>query len=134
MSTTSGPRPPLDVRGAIDLSSLGRPATPPPGGTAAPDGLVVDVTEQSFGEVVQRSVEVPVVVVLWASYSEVSQTLVTDLVALATEFGGRFLLARVDAEANPQIVQAFGAQSVPAVLAVLKGQGPAFPELLAPAL
>ncbi|WP_372593027.1 tetratricopeptide repeat protein [Actinotalea sp.] len=122
MSTTPGPRPSLDVRGAVDLSSLGRKATPPPGGSAAPDGLVVDVTEQSFGEVVQRSVEVPVVVVLWAAWSEVSTTLVSELVALATEFGGRFLLARVDAEANPQIAQAFGAQSVPAVVAVLKGQ------------
>ena len=122
MSTPSAPRPRLDVRGAIDLSSLGRSDVPPPGGKPAPDGLVVDVTEATFGDVVQRSVEVPVVVVLWASWSEVSTTLVTDLVALATEFGGRFLLARVDADLNPQIAQAFGAQSVPAALAVLKGQ------------
>jgi len=122
MSTTPAPRPRLDVRGAIDLSSLGRPAAPPPGGQPAPDGVVVDVTEATFGDVVQRSVEVPVVVVLWAAWSEASTTLVADLVALATEFGGRFLLARVDADLNPQIAQAFGAQSVPAALAVLKGQ------------
>ncbi len=122
MTTTPGPRPRLDVRGAIDLSSLGRPATPPPGGEPAPDGVVVDVSEETFGDLVQRSTQVPVVVVLWAAWSEASTTVVADLVALATEFGGRFLLARIDAEANPQVAQAFGAQSVPAVVAVLRGQ------------
>ncbi len=122
MSIPPGQRPHLDARGAIDLSSLGRTAAPAPGGDTAPAGVVVDVTEATFGEVVQRSVEVPVVVVLWAAWSGVSTALVTDLVALATEFGGRFLLARVDAEASPQVAQAFGAQSVPAVVAVLRGQ------------
>ncbi len=122
MSIPPGQRPPLDVRGAIDLSSLGRPAAPPPGGAPDPGGVVVDVTEASFGDLVKRSTDVPVVVVLWASWSEASTTLVSDLVALATEFGGRFLLARIDAEANPQVAQAFGTQSVPAVVAVLRGQ------------
>lgn len=122
MSIPPGQRPPLDVRGAIDLSSLGRPAAPPPGGVPDPGGVVVDVTEATFADLVKRSSEVPVVVVLWTAFSEASTTLVGDLVALATEFGGRFLLARIDAEANPQVAQAFGAQSVPAVVAVLRGQ------------
>ena len=126
MSQPAGPRPRLDVRGAVDLSGLGRPPAPAPGGTApAPPGaggVVVDVTEATFGDVVQLSVQVPVVVALWAPWSEVSQRVTADLVAIAGELGGRILLARVDADASPQIAQAFQAQTVPAVVAVLRGQ------------
>ncbi len=124
MTQTPGPEPRLDARGAIDLSGLGRAPAPPPGGTPAGGGtgLVVDVTEAEFPDVVQRSLQVPVVFVLWAQWSEASANLTTDLVRLANEYGGKFLLARVDAEASPQIAQAFQAQSVPSVVAVLKGQ------------
>ena len=45
------------------------------------------------------------------AWSEVSTTVAADLAALADEDGGRWLLARIDAEANPQIAQAFQAQS-----------------------
>ncbi|WP_199423706.1 tetratricopeptide repeat protein [Actinotalea solisilvae] len=126
MTQPTGPRPRLDVRGAVDLSGLGRTPAPAPGGPPAASGgsaFVVDVADETtFGQVVQSSAQVPVVFVLWASWSEASAAVVTDLVALAGEYAGRFLLARVDAEATPQIVQAFGAQGVPAVVAVLRGQ------------
>ncbi|OZB50041.1 MAG: co-chaperone YbbN [Cellulomonas sp. 14-74-6] len=125
MSQSSQPRPRLDVRGAVDLSSFGRPSTPPPGspgGLAAPGAYVVDVDEASFADVVRRSSQHPVVVVLWASWSEVSATVAGQLAAMAQDDGGTWLLARVDAEANPQIAQAFGAQSVPTTVAVLGGQ------------
>lgn len=125
MTQPTGPLPSLDVRGAVDLSALGRTPAPPPGGP--PSGgqggaAVVDVTTATFADLVQQSVQVPVVVVLWASWSEASTAVTSDLVALAGEFGGRFLLARVDVEADPQIGKAFGVQAVPAVVAVLRGQ------------
>ena len=119
------PRPRLDVRGAVDLSSLSRPATPTPGtpgGLPAPGAYVVDVDEATFADVVRRSTQHPVVVVLWASWSEVSSAVAAQLAAFAQDDAGRWLLARVDAEANPQIAQAFGAQSVPTAVAVLGGQ------------
>ncbi|GIG41516.1 tetratricopeptide repeat protein [Cellulomonas phragmiteti] len=119
------PRPRLDARGAVDLSALARPATPPPG---SPGGLetaaayVRDVDQSTFADVVQSSAQHPVVVVLWAPWSEVSQQVAGDLAALAEEDAGRWLLARIDAEANPQVAAAFQAQSVPTVVAVLGGQ------------
>lgn len=140
MSQPTPPRPSLDVRGAVDLSALGRQATPPPGGgeqpaAAAAGGAVVDVTgEADFTQAVQQSLQVPVVFSLWASWSEASQTVTAELVRLAGELDGRVLVARVDAEAVPQVAQAFQAQTVPTVVAVLKGQalplfqGPASPE------
>ena len=125
MSQPTGPRPRLDVRGAVDLSMLNRPATPAPGtpgGLSAPGAYVVDVDQETFPALVQSSTGHPVVVVLWAGWSEVSTTVAADLAALADEDGGRWLLARIDADANPQIAQAFQAQSVPTVVAVLAGQ------------
>lgn len=140
MSQPTPPRPPLDVRGAVDLSALGRRATPPPGGGEQPAATgaataVVDVTgEADFTQAVQQSLQVPVVFALWASWSEASQTVTAELARIAGELDGRILLARVDAEAVPQVAQAFQAQAVPTVVAVLKGQalplfqGPASPE------
>lgn len=121
----SSSRPRLDARGAVDLSALNRPATPPPGtpgGLPKPGPYVVDVDEASFADVVRRSTQYPVVVVLWATWSEVSTGVATQLAAMSDDDAGAWLLARVDAEANPQIAQAFGTQSVPAVVAVLAGQ------------
>ncbi|MCL2092452.1 MAG: tetratricopeptide repeat protein [Micrococcales bacterium] len=116
---TPGPR--LDVRGAVDLSALARTAPGAPGGPAA-GAWVRDVDPTSFAEVVQASTVHPVVVVLWASWSQASRTVVDDLGALAAEDAGRWLLARVDVEANPQIAQAFAVQSVPVVVAMLGGR------------
>ncbi|MDM8086334.1 tetratricopeptide repeat protein [Cellulomonas cellasea] len=125
MSQPPSQQPPLDVRGAIDLSSLARPSTPPPGspgGPPAAGAYTVDVDEAGFPALVQSSTQYPVVVLLWAAWSEVSTALARDLGALAAEYAGRFLLARIDVEASPQVAQAFQVQSVPTVVAVLAGQ------------
>ncbi len=122
LNDPQGPR--LDARGAVDLSALAKPTPPPgtPGGLPTPGAYVVDVDEASFPELVRHSTQYPVLVVLWATWSEASQQVVADLAALADEDAGRWLLARVDFDANPQIAQAFGAQSAPMVAAVLAGQ------------
>lgn len=125
MAQTDRPQPRLDARGAVDLSALARPATPPPGapgGLPAPGPYVVDVDEASFPALVQSSTSHPVVVVLWAPWSQVSRDVVADLGALADEDAGTWQLARIDSEANPQIAAAFQAQSVPLVAAILAGQ------------
>lgn len=127
MTQTPDPRPRLDIRGAVDLSGLGR-QTPPPGARpatapGAPASAVVDITDEAgFGAVVQHSSTVPVVLVLWAPWSEVSTQVAADLVALAGELDGRLLVARLDADANPQLAQAIGAEAIPTVLGVLRGQ------------
>lgn len=124
MSQPSGPRPRLDVRGAVDLSGLSRstPAPGTPGGLDKPSAYALDVDESTFNDVLQRSTQHPVVVVLWAPWSEVSTGVAADLAALADEDAGRWLLARIDADANPRVAAAFQAQSVPTVVAVLAGQ------------
>lgn len=125
MSQIPAHQPRLDVRGAVDLSGLGRPATPPPGtpgGLPTPGPYTVDVDTEGFPAMVQSSTQHPVVVLLWASWSEASINLARDLGALTDQYAGRLQLARIDSEANPQVAAAFQAQSVPSVVAVLAGQ------------
>ena len=123
-----GPR--VDLRGAVDLSSLARgpqqQAGTAPGGTGGATGpgtYVVDVTEETFAEtVVQQSMTVPVVVDLWAEWCGPCKQLSPVLEKLAGEYEGRLLLAKVDVDANQQIAAAFQVQSIPSVVAVVKGQ------------
>ncbi|HEX5512349.1 MAG TPA: tetratricopeptide repeat protein [Actinomycetales bacterium] len=137
---TSGQR--INLRGAVDLSGLARSgagtagATGPTGTTTrAPGGQpaagapsggftgpIVDVTEATFGDVVQLSMSVPVVVDLWATWCGPCKQLSPVLEKLAIEAQGAFLLAKVDVDANQQISAAFGVQSIPTVVAILKGQ------------
>ena len=128
----------MNLRGAIDLSALkARPAAQPaPAASGAglapgPSPFVVEVSEQTFPQVVQLSAEVPVVIDLYSPANADSQNVSAILAAIAVEQNGRLLLARVDVDTHPQIAQAFQAIAVPTVAAVLKGQPvPLFDRLL----
>jgi len=90
----------------------------PPAGTA----VVVDVAEATFPSLVERSVTVPIVVMLWAEGWPQCDELAPVLVTMVTEDAGRWLLARIDAQANPGIAAAFQVQTFPSVIALVKGQ------------
>jgi putative thioredoxin len=121
---------PSALAGAIDLSALKAraqaPARPPQaaGAEAAPSSaFVVDVTEQSFQpDVLERSLQVPVIVDLWATWCEPCKQLSPVLERLAAAANGAWVLAKVDIDANPRIAQAFGVQSIPMVVAVVGGR------------
>ena len=121
----------LSIAGAVDLAAVkarseaaARAKTAPAGDAPAAGGaFTVDVTEQTFqAEVIDRSMQVPVVVDLWATWCEPCKQLSPVLERLAEAAGGAWVLAKVDIDANPRIRQAFGVQSVPTVVAVVAGQ------------
>jgi putative thioredoxin len=84
---------------------------------------MTDVTDATFGvAVMERSMTVPVVVDLWASWCEPCKTLGPILEKVIGETSGKVELAKVDVDANPDIARAFGVQSIPAVFAIADGK------------
>ncbi|MQA08058.1 MAG: tetratricopeptide repeat protein [Pseudonocardiaceae bacterium] len=122
------------MSGAVDLSSLkaradanrqqaDSPSSAGQPGGGQPGASVIEVTESSFqADVVERSMQVPVVVDLWADWCQPCKQLSPILERLAGEANGAWVLAKVDVDANPRIAQVFGVQSIPMVVAIAGGQ------------
>lgn len=118
---------PASIGGAVDLSALAarhaQAAAPQPeAGAAGAPGVVISVSDADLEQVVELSSRVPVLIAIVAEWSEPSAQLVPMLERLVEAQRGRLVLAKVDADRSPQIVQAFQAQSVPTVAAVIAGR------------
>jgi putative thioredoxin len=109
------------MAGAVDLSALKQPPPSREGATAAPGG--VEITEANLEvEVLVRSSQAPVVVLLWSPRSEASAQLGDILAQLADADGGKWSLATVNVDVVPRVAQMFGVQAIPTVVALAAGQ------------
>jgi len=108
------------MTGAVDLSGLKQRAQQ---GSVSGGPGGVEVTEANFeAEVLVRSGEVPVVVLLWSPRSDASVALADALGALAAADGGTWSLATVDIDTAPRVAAMFGIEAVPTVVALGGGQ------------
>lgn len=82
-----------------------------------------DATLENFQEKVgEACMQTPVVVDFWAPWCAPCQTLKPMLEKLAEEYKGRFLLAKINSDENPEIAQHFGVRSIPSVKVLYQGQ------------
>jgi len=84
---------------------------------------VFDIDQQTFeAEVLQASMDTPILVDFWAAWCEPCKSLGPILEKLAAEFNGGFRLGKVDVDAQQELAAMFGIKSIPTVMLVKEGQ------------
>lgn len=82
---------------------------------------IADADDTAFGEVAEAA-RIPVIVDLWAPWCGPCHMVSPALEQLARDLAGKVKLVKVNVDTSPQISQRFGAQVIPTLLVLRRGQ------------
>lgn len=109
---------PPNFANAFDLSSLAKPKVEVPAELPG-----IEVTAHNLqSDLLTLSQSQPVVISFYSPRHPESMTALITLAKLADHDQGKWTLARVDIETQPQVAQAFQTKTLPYAVAVIKGQ------------
>ena len=93
------------------------------GAAASTDSYIFEAGEANFEtDVLQASLQRPVLVDFWATWCGPCKTLGPILEKLAGEYAGAFRLAKIDCDKEQQLAGMFGVRSIPTVVLIQGGQ------------
>lgn len=84
--------------------------------------MPVELTDDTFERVLQSAGSKPVLVDCWAAWCGPCRMLAPAIDQLAAESGGRWIVAKLDVDANQRTAARFNINSIPALLIFRNGQ------------
>ncbi|MCG7491202.1 co-chaperone YbbN [Vibrio sp. Of14-4] len=84
--------------------------------------FIVELNEQNFRQVLEGSMQTPVLIHFWAPMSQESTQVIPQLQELAQQYNGAFTLALLNCEQEQMIASQFGVQALPTVALFVNGQ------------
>lgn len=84
--------------------------------------FIVDINEQNFREILERSAQTPILIHFWANTYPESTEILPALRQLAQQYQGAFTLALLDCQAQGPIAAQFGVQVLPTIALFINGQ------------
>ncbi len=93
-----------------------------PNANTAHYATVMDVNETNLHQLLEQSMQLPVLFYFWSERSQHCQALTPVLHKLAQEYAGQFILAQVDCDAEQRVAAQFGLRAIPTVYLFKDGQ------------
>ena len=93
------------------------PVSPQPGG-----GKPIEVTDDNFQNVLASAGDKPVLIDCWATWCPPCRLLAPTIDELAEESGGRYVVGKLDTDANPRTAGRFRISSIPTLLIFRNGK------------
>lgn len=84
--------------------------------------FIIDVTEQNLQQVLEQSMQVPVIIDFWADWCQPCKQMAPVLENLVASEQGKVLLAKVNADEQQAVASQFGVRSLPTLKLVYQGR------------